>query len=104
MAHYGDYQNELYFAALRGVLPKVPVDHATLEARAGAAMPPFVLNYVQGGCGDELTQRRNADAFAHWGMVPRMMVDSAKRDLLVELFGMTLPSPLFIASIVVYCI
>jgi lactate 2-monooxygenase len=99
MAHYGDYQNELYFAALRGVLPKVPVDHATLEARAGAAMPPFVLNYVQGGCGDELTQRRNADAFAHWGMVPRMMVDSAKRDLSVKLFGITLPSPLFMAPI-----
>lgn len=99
MPHFGDYQNELYMAGLRGVLPNVPVDAATLEARASAAMPPHVLNYVQGGCGDELTQRRNAEAFGHWGMVPRMMVDASRRDLSVELLGLTLPSPLFMAPI-----
>ena len=53
MGHFGDYQNEIYGAGLRGVLPKVPVDYATLVQRATAAMPPHVLNYVQGGCGDE---------------------------------------------------
>ena len=88
MAHYGDYQNELYGAGLRGLLPKVPVDFATLEARASAAMPRYVLDYVQGGCGDEHTQRHNSEAFRHWGMVPRMMVDCATRDLSVELFGL----------------
>ena len=31
MAHYGDYQNEIYGAGVRGVLPKLPVDAATLE-------------------------------------------------------------------------
>jgi lactate 2-monooxygenase len=99
MPHYGDYQNQIYGAGLQGVIPRVPVDFATLEARATAAMPPQVLTYVQGGCGDELTQRRNAEAFGHWGMVPRMMVDSRARDLSVELFGLTLPSPLFMAPI-----
>jgi lactate 2-monooxygenase len=99
MTQYGAYQNEIYAAGLRGVLPSTPVDFATLEARATAAMPASVLNYVQGGCGDELTQRRNAEAFGHWGMVPRMMVDTAVRDLSIELFGVTLPSPLFMAPI-----
>ena len=33
MTQYGDYQNLLYGAALGGVLSKVPVDFATLEAR-----------------------------------------------------------------------
>ncbi len=99
MAHYGDYQNELYGAGLRGVLPKVPVDFASLEARASAAMPRYVLDYVQGGCGDEHTQRRNADAFRHWGMTPRMMVDCTTRDLSVELLGLKLPSPIFMAPI-----
>ena len=99
MAHYGDYQHAIYGAGLRGVLPKVPVDAATLERRAEAAMPRYVLDYVQGGCGDEVTQRRNSDAFAHWGMVPRMMVDTSARDLSVELFELTLPSPLFMAPI-----
>ncbi|RIA37512.1 lactate 2-monooxygenase [Hephaestia caeni] len=99
MAQFGDYQNEIYAAGLRGVLPKLPVDAATLEARAEAAMPPHVLNYVQGGCGDEATQRRNSTAFADWGMVPRMMVDTRVRDLSIELFGLTLPTPIFLSPI-----
>jgi lactate 2-monooxygenase len=99
MPHYGDYQNAIYGAGLRGVVPTIPVDAAGLEARAAAAMPPHVLGYVQGGCGDELTQARNAAAFGHWGMVPRMMVDARTRDLSTRVFGRDLPSPLFMAPI-----
>ena len=99
MPHYGDYQNAIYFAGLSGVVPKVPVDFATLAARATAAMPPSVRDYVQGGCGDEYTQDHNAAAFRHWGMVPRMMVDCATRDLSIDLFGLRLPSPIFMAPI-----
>ncbi|MBV8238134.1 MAG: alpha-hydroxy-acid oxidizing protein [Sphingomonas sp.] len=99
MPHYGDYQTLIYGAGLSGVLPTLPVDFATLKARAEAAMPPAVLNYVQGGCGDEFTQDENARAFRQWGMVPRMMVDCTQRDLSIELFGMKLASPLFMAPI-----
>lgn len=99
MPHYGDYQNAIYFAGLSGVVPKVPVDYATLAARATAALPPSVRDYVQGGCGDEYTQDHNAAAFRHWGMTPRMMVDCTTRDLSVDLFGLTLPSPVFMAPI-----
>ena len=99
MPHYGDFQNVIYGAGLAGVQPTLPVDFATLKARAEAAMPPSVLNYVQGGCGDEFTQDENARAFRHWGMVPRMMVDCTQRDLSTELFGMKLASPLFRAPI-----
>ncbi|WP_375250487.1 alpha-hydroxy-acid oxidizing protein [Sphingomonas sp.] len=99
MPHYGDLQNAIYGAGLSGVQPAWPVDFATLKARAEAAMPPSVLNYVQGGCGDEWTQDENARAFRHWGMVPRMMVDCAQRDLSASLFGRTLPSPLFMAPV-----
>ena len=99
MAQYGDYQNEIYFRGLQGIVPDVPVDFATLEARATEAMPPHVLSYVQGGCGDERTQDLNADGFARWGMVPRMMRDCTTRDLTTTLFGRTLPHPLFMAPI-----
>jgi len=99
MPHFGDYQFDIYRAGLRGVLPTLPVDFATLEARACAAMPPFLLPYVQGGCGDEFTQTQNADAFHHWGMTPRMLVDCTTRDLSIDLFGMKLPSPLFMSPI-----
>jgi lactate 2-monooxygenase len=99
MAHYGDYQNSIYIAGLSGVVPRIPVDFATLEQRAGAKMPPAVLSYVQGGCGDEHTQRANAAAFHHWGIVPRMMVDCRERDLSIELFGIRLPTPVFMSPL-----
>lgn len=97
--HFGEFQNDIYGAGLTGRLPKLPVDFASLAQRAAAALPPHVLSYVQGGCGDEWTQDLNAAAFRHWGMVPRMMVDSARRDLGVELFGLKLPSPIFMAPV-----
>ena len=99
MPHFGDYQNAIYTAGLGGVTPRVPVDFATLEARALTAMTPSVRDYVRGGCGDEYTQDENARAFRHWGMTPRMLVDTAHRGLSVELFGRTYSSPLFMAPI-----
>jgi lactate 2-monooxygenase len=99
VTYFGAMQNEIYNAGLRGILPTYPVDFATLEKRAHEALGPMMTNYVAGGCGDEHTQDQNAAAFHHWGMVPRMMVDCSVRDLSVELFGHTYPSPLFMAPI-----
>ncbi|MDR6788625.1 lactate 2-monooxygenase [Sphingomonas sp. BE138] len=99
MPHYGDYQNAIYIAGLSGTVPEWPVDHVTLRARAEAHWPAAVRDYVQGGCGDEHTQDANAAAFRHWGMIPRMMVDTGTRDLSCTLFGHPLPSPLFMAPI-----
>ena len=96
---FGDYQLEIYGAGLRGVVPAFPMAFAELEARAARALPPSVLSYVAGGAGGEHTQRANVRAFGRWGLIPRMFVGAARRDLTVELFGMTLPSPLFMAPI-----
>jgi len=57
MANFGEYQDEIYLAGLSGKLPKLPVDFATLEKRAHAAMPPSLVSYVAGGCGDEHKER-----------------------------------------------
>ena len=99
MTNYGAMQNEIYNAGLHGILPTIPVDFATLEKRAHQALGPMMTNYVAGGCGDEHTQDQNAAAFHHWGMVPRMMVDCSERDLSIDLFGHTYPTPLFMAPI-----
>ncbi|MGW6416213.1 alpha-hydroxy-acid oxidizing protein [Streptomyces sp. NPDC055055] len=96
---FGEYQNEIYFDGLFGVQPKYPMAFAELESTARAALPPSVWSYVAGGAGDEHTQRANVRAFERWGLVPRMMVGAARRDLSVELFGLTLPSPLFMAPV-----
>jgi lactate 2-monooxygenase len=70
-----------------------------LEAKAHAAMSQSLVSYVAGGCGDEATQRANVAAFDKWGLMPRMFVGAKQRDLSVELFGMKLPSPLFMSPI-----
>lgn len=96
---FGDYQFEIYLRGLTGTIPTLPLDYATLEERAAAALPPSVLSYVAGGAGDELTQRVNVEAFTKWGIVPRMLVDATQRDMSINLFGMQLPSPILMAPI-----
>ncbi|HEX9040319.1 MAG TPA: lactate 2-monooxygenase [Trebonia sp.] len=98
-APYGDFQLEIYLAGLGGTVPSLPVSFADLEARAAHALPPSVLSYVAGGAGDERTQRANVAAFSQWGLMPRMLVGAVTRDLSVDLFGMRLPSPVFLAPI-----
>lgn len=96
---FGDYQLEIYLQGLAGVVPSLPMAFAELEARAQAAMSPSVWSYVAGGAGDERTQRVNVSAFEHWGLMPRMGVGATERDLSVDLFGIALPSPVFMAPI-----
>ena len=96
---YGDFQLEIYLAGLGGTVPALPVSFAELEERAARALPPSVLSYVAGGAGDERTQRANAAAFGRWGLMPRMLVGASERDLSVDLFGVRLPSPVFMAPI-----
>ncbi|KOG13829.1 MULTISPECIES: alpha-hydroxy-acid oxidizing protein [Streptomyces] len=96
---FGDYQNEIYFDGLSGVLPALPMALDELEAKALAALPPSVRSYVAGGAGDEHTQRANVRAFERWGLYPRMMVGATRRDMTVDLFGHPLPSTLFMAPV-----
>jgi lactate 2-monooxygenase len=99
MPDFGAYQNEIYLAGLSGLLPSFPVRFDELEAKAHAAMPASLVSYVAGGCGDERTQEANVEAFDKWGLWPRMFVGAKQRDLSIELFGMKLPSPLFMSPI-----
>lgn len=67
-------------------------------------MSAGLVSYVAGGCGDEHTQNINVTAFARWGLIPRMFVGASKRDMSINLFGMSLPSPIFMSPIGVICL
>ncbi len=99
MANYGDWQLETYVAGLDDVRPDLPMAWAELERRAMEVMPERIWSYVAGGAGDEQTQRANVEAFARWGLVPRMLVGAAERDTSVELFGTRFASPLMMAPV-----
>jgi lactate 2-monooxygenase len=96
---FADYQTELYDQSRSGHQPQLPIRFDELEAKAMAAMPPKVRGYVVGGAGDEHTQRANCDAFKRWGLYPRMLVAPDERDLAVDLFGVQLSAPVFMAPI-----
>lgn len=96
---FADYQIEIYFQGLSGIVPSFPMSFAELEERAQAALSPSLWSYVSGGSGDERTQRVNVSAFEQWGLMPRMFVGANERDLSVDLFGMALPSPLLMAPV-----
>ncbi|NAS21918.1 lactate 2-monooxygenase [Herbidospora sp. NEAU-GS84] len=96
---FGDYQNDIYSGGLHGRVPPLPMAFAELEARAEAALPPSIWSYVAGGAGDEHTQRANVAAFRRWGLLPRMLAGAVERDLHVDLYGMRLPTPIFLAPI-----
>lgn len=96
---YGNYQIEIYFQGLAGVLPSLPMTFAELESRAQQALSPSVWSYVAGGAGDELTQDGNAAAFNRWGLIPRMLVGATERDLSVQLWGRRWSAPVFMAPI-----
>jgi len=99
MGHFGDYQNEIYLAGLKGQQPRFPIRFEELEAKAHAALPAGLVSYVAGGCGNERTQDANVAAFDAWGAVPRMFVGAKQRSLNIDLFGMKLPSPLFMSPV-----
>ncbi len=99
MPNHGDWQLGIYLAGLEGVRPDLPMDFAELARRAEAVMSPEMWSYVAGGAGDETTQNANVRAFARYGLMPRMLVGAAERDVSVELLGESLPTPLMFAPV-----
>jgi lactate 2-monooxygenase len=99
VTNYGDFNLGIYLEGLHGVRPRLPITYAELERRAHSALDPQIVSYVAGGAGDERTQDANVKAFDRWGLIPRMLVGAAERDLSIELCGIRLPSPVFMAPI-----
>jgi lactate 2-monooxygenase len=92
-------QSAIYRGGALGHSPVVPAGWATLEAAAEHTMTPAAWAYVAGGSGSEHTMRANAAAFDAWYIVPRMLRDVSRRDLSIQLFGKTYPTPVIAAPI-----
>jgi lactate 2-monooxygenase len=80
-------------------MPRVPSSFDALEAAARASMSADAFAYVAGSAGREKTMDSNGAAFDAWRIVPRMLRDVSSRDLSVELFDRTYPSPLIAAPV-----
>jgi lactate 2-monooxygenase len=89
----------VYMDAVNGVTSRYPFDASSIERKASEALPDWVYRYVSAAAGDGRTQRANIDAYARYGIVPRMMVSPPERDLSITLFGQRFDTPIFMCPI-----
>ncbi len=99
MAHFGDFQYEIYLQGAAGQRPALPITHDELERAATEAMTPEGRGYVAGGAGSEQTVRANREAFDRWRIVPRMLRGVAERDLSTSVLGTRMPAPVLLAPV-----
>jgi len=92
-------QLEIYRKGLFGAPETFPLTYEALEAAAKAVLKPEAYDYVAGSAGTEATAHANRRAFERWQLVPRMLRDTAQRDLSVELLGHRYPTPIMVAPV-----
>ncbi|KAK7745408.1 hypothetical protein SLS53_002904 [Cytospora paraplurivora] len=97
---YGEYQIDIYRnGILLGEPPILTTNPNGLEAQARKAMQPGPFNYIYGGAGEAATMEANRLAFRQWKLKPRVLKQTKPRNLDVNLFGQTYPSPLIMAPV-----
>lgn len=99
MAHFGDFQSEIYQRGLTGQRPDLPMTADGLEAAARGALSAEAFGYVAGGASTERTVAANRQAFARWRIVPRMLRGVTERDLSTTLLGTPMSAPVLTAPI-----
>ncbi len=70
---------------------------ADYRRAARRAVPDMVWAYVDGGCEDHITLRRNRDAFRRRGLRQRVLTAPGKPDLRTEVAGVPLSLPVVLA-------
>lgn len=96
---FANYQNEIYLNGLADQLPTLPIDFATLEAKAREVMSKEAFGYVAGSAGLERTEHANRAAFDRWRIVPRFLRDVSQRDLSSTILGTSFPAPVALAPV-----
>lgn len=99
MAHFADFQFELYLAGLSGAVPAFPMTFDAMAERAREVMTPTAYSYVAGSAGTEETARANRAAFRGWEIVPRHLRQVTERDLSTEVCGQRLSAPVLAAPV-----
>ncbi len=74
-----------------------PVSLFDLEAMAEQVMPHHKWTFVDAGAADEITVRRNREAFDEITVNPRFLVDVGNRDSSIEVLGEKIDFPVMVA-------
>ena len=85
--------------AARADLQRAGYSIAALRRRARRILPQLIFDFADGGAEDELTLRRNEEAFREIALLPRPLRGTTGRDLGITLFGSQLSLPVVIGPV-----
>lgn len=68
-----------------------------LRKKAKRRLPAPIFNYMDGGADDEVTLRRNTDAFEDYELIPNYLTDVSAIDTSTEALGVKLDVPFFLS-------
>jgi len=69
------------------------------EPLARKALPPAHWGYMATGVDDDLTLRMNREAFQHYQLRARRLVDVTEADLKTEIFGIRWEMPIYVSAV-----
>lgn len=75
-----------------------------LEDLARSKVPQAAFEYIAGGSEDEVSLQRNREAFSHWAIRPRVLVDVSHRDLSATVLGQRVSMPVLVAPSSFHCL
>ena len=99
MSNFGDFQNEVYAAAVQGVTTRYPFDFASIERKAAEALPDWVYRYVSAA---EVTDGPSARTSPHSRAMAVVTTDDgqpARTRSVDPAVWQNLVSPMFLAPI-----
>ena len=75
-----------------------------VEELARAKVPRSSFEYIAGGAEDEVSLRRNREAYTRWALRPRVLVDVSKRDTSTTVLGERVSMPILVAPTAFHCL
>jgi isopentenyl diphosphate isomerase/L-lactate dehydrogenase-like FMN-dependent dehydrogenase len=76
-----------------------PLNVWDYERLAAERLDPGAHGYYAGGAGDELTLRDNVEAFRHWQLRPRLLIDVNACTTATTVLGQEVSMPLLVAPV-----
>lgn len=73
------------------------LEELVTQSLGATQISPSHFDYYRGGACDEITLKRNCQAFKELSIWPRMLVDVSSRDMSLSLFQQKIEMPIFIA-------
>lgn len=90
---YAQYQKENFLASNHGAVPPFNTDPNKLEILARKKLSGGGWYYASSNAGESLTHLANRQAFFRHKIVPRMLVDTNKRDTKTSIWGHDVNAP-----------